>query len=193
MNVPLFPLNSVVLPGGRIPLQLFEPRYLDMLTRCLKEDRGFVIVLLREGVENGKVAVFYDIGTYVRIIDFKQLESGLLGITVEGQSKVSVVRSWQQEDGLNVGDVECLLAEGVLMIPERYAELPSVLKALFLHPVIRDLGMDVDYDDARDVGWRLTELLPLDKREKQRLVELQDPLERLGRLNDLLEALEESG
>jgi Lon protease-like protein len=112
---------------------------------------------------------------------------------VEGQGKVSVVCSWQQDDGLNVGDVECLVAEDVLMIPERYAELPSVLKALFLHPVIRDLGMEVDYDDARDVGWRLTELLPLDKQEKQRLVELQDPLERLGRLNDLLEALEESG
>lgn len=193
MNVPLFPLNSVVLPGGRIPLQLFEPRYLDMLTRCMKEDRGFVVVLLRDGVETGKVAAFYDIGTYVRIIDFKQLESGLLGITVEGQSKVSVVRSWQQEDGLNVGDVECLLAEDELQIPKRYAELPSVLKALFRHPVIRDLGMEVDYDDAREVGWRLTELLPLDKQEKQRLVELQDPLERLDRLNGLLEALEDQG
>jgi len=192
MNVPLFPLNSVVLPGGRIPLQLFEPRYLDMLARCLKEDRGFVVVLLREGAENGKVAAFYDIGTYVRIIDFRQLENGLLGITVEGQSKVSVVRSWQQEDGLNVGDVECLIDENVLSIPERYAELPSVLKALFRHPVIRDLDMEVDYEDARDVGWRLTELLPLDKQEKQRLVELQNPLERLDRLNDLLEALEES-
>ena len=43
MNVPLFPLNSIILPGGRIPLQLFEPRYIDMLTRCLKEDRGFVV------------------------------------------------------------------------------------------------------------------------------------------------------
>jgi len=193
MNVPLFPLNSVVLPGGRIPLQLFEPRYLDMLTRCMKEDRGFVVVLLREGVETGKLAAFYDIGTYVRIIDFKQMDSGMLGITVEGESKVAVVRSWQQDDGLNVGDVEYLLAENVLRIPERYAELPSVLKALFLHPVIRELGMEVDYDDARDVGWRLTELLPLDKQEKQRLVELQDPLERLDRLNDLLEALEENG
>jgi hypothetical protein len=143
-------------------------------------------------VDTGKAAAFYDIGTYVRIIDFKQLDSGLLGITVEGQSKVSVIRSWQQEDGLNVGDVECLLAEDMLLIPEHYAELPSVLKALFRHPVIRDLGMEVDYDDARDVGWRLTELLPLDKQEKQRLVELQDPLERLDRLNGLLEALEEN-
>ena len=191
MNVPLFPLNSVVLPGGRIPLQLFEPRYIDMLTRCLKEDRGFVVVLLREGLETGKSVAFYDIGTYVRIIDFQQMDNGLLGITVEGKNKVTVVRSWQQPDGLNVGDVECLLAEEQTPVPERFAELPSVLKALFRHPVVRELDMDVDYDDARDVGWRLTELLPLDKQEKQHLLEMQDPLARLSRLQELLEALEE--
>ena len=191
MNVPLFPLNSIVLPRGRIPLQLFEPRYIDMLTRCLKEDRGFVVVLLQEGGETGRTAAFYDIGTYVRIIDFQQLDNGLLGITVEGESKVSVVRSWQQEDGLNVGDVECLLEEAESEVPARYNELPSVLKALFRHPVIRDLNMEIDYGDARDVGWRLTELLPLDKQEKKKLVELQDPLERLSRLQELLEALEE--
>lgn len=191
MNVPLFPLNSIVLPRGRIPLQLFEPRYIDMLTRCLKEDRGFVVVLLQEGGEAGRTAAFYDIGTYVRIIDFQQLDNGLLGITVEGESKVSVVRSWQQEDGLNVGDVECLIEEAESEVPARFNELPSVLKALFRHPVIRDLNMDIDYGDARDVGWRLTELLPLDKQEKQKLVELQDPLERLSRLQELLEALEE--
>ncbi|MBW0148755.1 LON peptidase substrate-binding domain-containing protein [Marinobacter arenosus] len=191
MNVPLFPLNSIVLPRGRIPLQLFEPRYIDMLTRCLKEDRGFVVVLLRDGAEIGPTASFYDIGTYVRIIDFQQLDNGLLGITVEGTSKVTVVRSWQQEDGLNVGDVEVLLDEADREVPERFSELPSVLRALFKHPVVRDLDMDVDYRDARHVGWRLTELLPLDKQEKQRLVELQDPLERLSRLQELLEALEE--
>ncbi|MBW4935664.1 LON peptidase substrate-binding domain-containing protein [Marinobacter sp. F4206] len=191
MNVPLFPLNSIVLPRGRIPLQLFEPRYIDMLTRCLKEDRGFVVVLLRDGAETGPTASFYDIGTYVRIIDFQQLENGLLGITVEGTSKVTVVRNWQEEDGLNVGDVEVLLDEADSEVPERFSELPSVLRALFKHPVVRDLDMDVDYRDARHVGWRLTELLPLDKQEKQRLVELQDPLERLSRLQELLEALEE--
>ncbi len=191
MNVPLFPLNSIVLPKGRIPLQLFEPRYIDMLTRCLKEDRGFVVVMLREGLETAKEAAFYDIGTYVRIIDFQQLDSGLLGITVEGEGKVSVVRSWQESDGLNLGDVERLMDEAGCEVPERYLELPAVLKALFRHPVIRDLDMEVDYSDARDVGWRLTELLPLDKREKQKLVELQDPIERLSRLHSLLEALEE--
>ena len=193
MNVPLFPLNSIILPGGRIPLQLFEPRYIDMLTGCLKEDRGFVVVLLREGAETEARASFYDMGTYVRIIDFQQLDNGLLGITVEGDCKVSVVRSWQQEDGLNVGDVECLIAEAESDVPERYHELPSVLRALFRHPVVKDLEMDGDYDDARHIGWRLTELLPLDKQEKQRLAELQDPLERLDRLQQLLEALEQGG
>lgn len=190
MHVPLFPLNSIVLPKGRIPLQLFEPRYIDMLTRCLKEDRGFVIVLLREGLETNSMAAFYDIGTYVRIVDFQQLENGLLGITAEGDYKVTVVKTWQAPDGLNMGDVEPLLMEEDLPVPNRLNELSVVLKALLRHPVVSDLNMSVDFDNARDVGWRLTELLPLDKQEKQRLVELQDPLERLDRLHVLLEALE---
>lgn len=191
MKVPVFPLNSIVLPGGRIPLQLFEPRYIDMLTRCLKSDEGFVITLLRDGAEAGRVASFYEIGTYVRIIDFQQLESGLLGITVEGDAKVSMARSWQQDDGLNLCEMEFLPAEAPGSIPVAFHELPSVLRALFRHPIIRDLGMSVDYEDVRDVGWRLTELLPLDKQEKQHLLEMQDPVERLSRLQGLLEALEE--
>lgn len=190
MNVPIFPLNSIVLPRGRIPLQLFEPRYIDMLTRCLKEDRGFIVVLLRDGLENSSAAAFYDIGTYVRIVDFQQLDNGLLGITVEGQSKVNVIRCWQAPDGLNFGDVEVFLDEPEESVPDALSELPVVLKALLKHPVINDMQMTVDFDDARDVGWRLTELLPLDKQEKQKLVELQSPIERLERLHALLEALE---
>lgn len=190
MHVPLFPLNSIVLPKGRIPLQLFEARYIDMLTRCLKEDRGFVVVLLRDGLETDSQAAFYDIGTYVRIIDFQQLDNGMLGITVEGQAKVAVVKCWKAPDGLNVGDIDLLLDEEDEPVPSRFSELPVVLKALLKHPVVNDLDMAVDFKDARDVGWRLTELLPIDKQEKQRLLELQDPLERLGRLHALLEALE---
>ncbi|OHY81575.1 peptidase S16 [Marinobacter sp. AC-23] len=172
-------------------MQLFEPRYIDMLTRCLKEDQGFVITLLREGEESERVASFYETGTYVRIIDFQQLDNGLLGITVEGDAKVSITRSWQQDDGLNLGEVAFLPAETRADIPIVFHELPSVLRALFRHPVIDELGMSVDYDEACSVGWRLTELLPLDKQEKQHLLEMQDPLTRLSRLQELLEALEE--
>lgn len=191
MKVPVFPLNSVVLPGGRVPLQLFEPRYIDMLTRCMKDDQGFVITLLRDGAETGPVASFYETGTYVRIIDFQQLDNGLLGITVEGEAKVSITCTWQQDDGLNLCEMMFLPAEVSGSIPTAFYELPSVLRALFRHPVIHELGMSVDYEDARDVSWRLTELLPLDKQEKQHLMEMQDPLARLSRLQGLLEALEE--
>ncbi|SHK72501.1 hypothetical protein SAMN05216369_2895 [Marinobacter antarcticus] len=191
MKVPVFPLNSVVLPGGRIPLQLFEPRYIDMLTRCMKGDQGFVITLLRDGAETGRVASFYETGTYVRIIDFQQLDNGLLGITVEGEAKVSITRTWQQNDGLNLCEMVFLPVEVSGSIPTAFYELPSVLRALFRHPVIQELGMSVDYEDARDVSWRLTELLPLDKQEKQHLMEMQDPIARLSRLQGLLEALEE--
>jgi Lon protease-like protein len=191
MKVPIFPLNSVVLPRGKVPLQLFEPRYIDMLTGCMKNDHGFVITLLREGAETGRAASFYETGTYVRIIDFQQLDNGLLGITVEGDAKVSITSSWQQGDGLNLGEIEFLPTEAPADIPTVFHELPSVLRALFRHPVIHELGMSVDYEDARDVGWRLTELLPLDKQEKQHLMEMQDPLARLSHLQALLEALEE--
>lgn len=190
MNVPLFPLSSVILPGGRIPLQLFEPRYTDMLSRCLREDRGFVVVLLREGMETRSKVAFYDIGTYVRIVDFQQLDNGFLGITVEGDSKVTVVRSWQQDDGLNVGDVECLLDEPEAPVPDEFSELVLVLRALVRHPVVQELNMAMDFEDARTVGWRLTELLPLEREQKQVLLELQEPVERLQHLQKLLEELE---
>lgn len=191
MNVPLFPLSSVILPGGRIPLQLFEPRYTDMLVRCMREDRGFVVVLLREGLETRSKVAFYDIGTYVRIVDFQQLENGFLGITVEGESKVTVVSSWQQDDGLNVGDVECLLDEPCVPVPKAFSELVLVLRALVRHPVVEELNMDMDFSDARVVGWRLTELLPLERHQKQALLEIQDPIERLQRLETLLDELEQ--
>jgi len=190
-RVPLFPLNSIILPKGRVPLQLFEPRYLDMLSRCLREQRGFVVVLLKEGDEVGSRAAFHDQGTYVRIMDFQQLDNGLLGITIEGDRKVRIVQTWQQPDGLYMGDVEVLTPEAPVDVPEAFLELPAVLQALFRHPVVQELGMEVDFDDARDVGWRLTELLPLDKTDKQRLAECQDPVERLSQLQKLLDILEQ--
>lgn len=190
MEVPVFPLSSVVLPGGRVPLQLFEPRYIDMLTRCMKAQQGFVIALLRVGSETSRIAGFYQTGTYVRIVDFQQLDNGLLGITVEGEVKVVITDNWQQADGLNLCEAENMPLEPPAKIPPEFHELPTVLRALFRHPVIDRLDMAVDYEDARDVGWRLTELLPLDTQDKQLLLEMQDPLERLARLQELLDALE---
>lgn len=190
MQAPLFPLNSLILPGGKIPLQLFETRYIDMLSDCLRNDRGFVIVLIKDGQEHHQTCEFYDIGTYVRVVDFQPLDNGLLGITVEGEGKVVVMDCWRGDDGLNMGDIEWLMDEPAFQTPDFHAELVSVLRALMQHPTVKDLDMETDFTDSRVVGWRLTELLPLEKADKQRLAEMTDPLERLDHLHDMIDALE---
>ena len=190
MKTPLFPLNSVLCPSGRIPLQIFEPRYLDMLTECMKADRGFVVVLIKEGEEIGGECEFYSIGTYVNLIDFQKLESGLLGITVEGKTKVLITGYSKGLDGLYCGDIEHLMLEEFMALPDEYHELAVLLEQLERHPVVKALNMDIDYLDGRHVGWRLTELLPFDKKEKQFLLALTDPMERLKQIDTLLSLME---
>lgn len=191
MIIPLFPLNSVILPGGRIPLQLFERRYIDMLTRCLKEERGFGIVLLEQaGQDANPKAPFHPFGCYVRIVDFTPLEHGLLGITVQGDTKVAVTRRWQESDGLHMAEVMQLPIEPELATPRVHEDLVSVLRALCQHPSVQELELEIDYQDARQVGWRLTELLPLDIDDRQALLEMDDPLERLQALEGLIESME---
>lgn len=191
MIAPLFPLNSVILPGGRIPLQIFERRYLDMIPRCLREDQGFVMVLLQQqGPDTVPEAGFHPLGCYVRIVDFEPMSHGLLSITVEGESKVSVMRHWREANGLNMGEVVSLPQEPLVATPPMHEDLVTVLKALCQHPSVQELDLRIDYDDARDLGWRLTELLPLEISDRQTLLEMDDPLERLETLEGLIESME---
>lgn len=191
MKTPLFPLNSVLCPMGRIPLQLFEPRYLDMLSDCMKSDRGFVVVLIKEGDEVAGECEFYGVGTYVRLVDFRKLENGLLGITIEGTSKVLLTESTKGADGLYSGRIEHLIEEEYVSLPDEHLELATLLEQLERHPAIQALNMSVDYEDGRQVGWRLVELLPLSKEEKQFLLELTDPLERLKQIEYFLSLMEQ--
>ncbi|KAA8980708.1 MULTISPECIES: LON peptidase substrate-binding domain-containing protein [Gammaproteobacteria] len=191
MNRALFPLNSVVLPGGRLPLRLFERRYMDMLTHSLRAREPFVLVLLEQGGSDTSAdAAFHPIGCEVSVVDFSPLENGLLGITVEGLGKVSVARNWRETDGLNRGDVVALPEEPRARTPLRHEDLSELLAALCRHPSVAELGLTIDYDDARQVGWRLTELLPLAIEQRQSLVEMDDPLERLEVLSRLVDDME---
>lgn len=184
-KMPLFPLNAILCPRGRIPLQVFEPRYLDMIGRCLKSGTEFVAVMLREGRSGGDD--FYQVGTLARPVDFdKGAEEGFIALTIEGLSRVKLSDTIKMEDGLWVADIHASNEEDFVALPERYSELRIVLEALVKHPFVHDLNMDIDFHDGREVGWRLTELLPIDNRQKQSLFELQDPIQRLEALSDQL-------
>ena len=121
--IALFPLHTVLFPGGPLPLRIFETRYTDMVRRCMREQQPFGVVLIQEGDEAGDVATTATVGCTARIADFHTLHDGLLGISCVGERKFRVLRVWRASDGLNMGEVSWLPADRELALPERYAHL----------------------------------------------------------------------
>jgi Lon protease-like protein len=188
MEIPLFPLRTVLYPGGPLPLRIFEQRYLAMISRCLREDGPFGVVLIREGGEVGP-ATTHDIGTLARISDWYQGSDGLLGVTATGTQRFRKMAERRLEDGLLVSEVELLPEPAAQPLPEAYRPLAKVLEA-----VIGDLGrlyenLEKRYDDAGWVGYRFAEILPIPPEQKQSCLENDDPLTRLESMRAVLETI----
>ena len=103
MHVPLFPLNAVLFPGGPLPLRIFEPRYLSMVSHCMQTDSPFGVLLIRDGNETG-LSTTHHVGTLARITDWYQGSDGLLGITAIGEERFRLISTTRQDDGLNIGE-----------------------------------------------------------------------------------------
>lgn len=192
-TLPLFPLHAVLFPEGLLRLRIFETRYVDMVRRCLREDRGFGVVLILQGREVGGTVRTAQVGTLARIIDFEKLADGLLGIAARGEQRFRIVSARQQEDGLNVAEVEFLPNEAPLAVPREYAFLADVLRRVLAQLDEQHRSVPQRFDDAVWLGARLTEILPLPLRDRQRCLEMQDPLERLAVLRDALRRAEPRG
>ncbi len=188
MKVPLFPLGTVLYPGGPLPLRIFESRYLDMISKCLKNASPFGVLLIKTGTEAGP-ATTYDIGTLARITDWYQGSDGLLGITAVGEQRFRLLSSSREPDGLNVGDIEIIPTETTLTLPEEYRPLANILSG-----VLEDLGrlyetLDKKYDDAGWVGYRFAEILPISPEQKQNCLEADDPVQRLEMMREVLDTV----
>jgi uncharacterized protein len=187
-EIPLFPLRTVLFPGGVLPLRIFETRYVDMIRSCMRSASGFGVVLIQQGAETGPVASVHDVGTAAQIVDFTQLEDGLLGITTVGQYRFRVTAARTQRDGLNIGTVSRIADEPHAALPADYAPLSALLRealpqlgALYQH-------FDPQYEDAGWVGQRLAEILPIELDDRQYCLELDDPIARLEYLRPLIRA-----
>ena len=173
-ELPLFPLSGVLMPYGRMPLQIFEPRYLDLVRDCMKTDSAFGVVWIRRGAEiaqRGSASPqLGDYGTTARIVDWDQLPNGLLGLTIQGGQRFDLGATEVRANGLVVGQVELRpQLEPVAMEP-RWQALLDILHSLETHPHIQRMALQLDYDDAWQVACTLIQLLPLDEALKYQLL-----------------------
>ena len=187
-NFPVFPLGLVALPGSIQSLQIFEPRYINMVKECMSNGHGFIIVL-QSKLESISDYGMSKKGTYVEIIDFNNLPNGLLGITVRSENKVNISNICQLEDGLHVADAKPEIDPEVddQAILAEYPEISNILTQLMKHPKISDLQIKVDFSSADSVAYNLAGLIPLSSFEKQNLLEAFDASQRMGILAKYIE------
>lgn len=192
-SFPIFPIGIVALPGTIQNLQIFEPRYLNMVKDCMENNHGFVITFQKKLSNKND----YDIskqGAFVEIIDFNNLPNGLLGITVKAINKVTIKNIIQLEDGLNVAetypivdpevDDQALLAE--------FPEISNILSQLMKHPRIADMPINIDFNSADSVAYNLAGLIPIPWTYKQSLLEAFDASQRLSILSKYIDEISSS-
>jgi len=188
VRIPIFPLNTVLFPGGPLPLRIFEPRYIDMVSMCMKTETPFGVLLIKDGEEAGP-ATTCEVGTLAKITDFYQGSDGLLGITAVGGQRFRLLSNERQPDGLNIGEVDLIEVEAALPLPEKFRALADMLSN-----VLDDLGrlyegQDRQYENAVWVTYRFLEILPIDLDQKQLSLESSDTLARLDLVDELLDSV----
>lgn len=176
MQLPLFPLDNVLFPGCPLDLQLFEPRYLSMLSRCLKQGTGFGVVTILQGQEVGEAPLhFAEIGCEARIIDWQQQPNGMLGIRVEGARRFRVEHAQVQADQLSVADVIWLPEPAELALTPAQDDLQALLLALAEHPRITAMGLDGVVSGQLQLANQLGYLLPFNGLQKLELLSVAEP------------------
>ena len=184
-DLPLFPLNTVLFPGGRLPLRIFEQRYMDMAKACLRDSSPFGVCLIREGREVGAPAIPADVGTLAHIGAWDMPQLGMLHITARGEQRFRIIERHVQPDGLARASIQILEGEVDSSVPEACSACVKLLERV----IEQQSGLFEQphrLDSASWVSSRLAEILPLPLPAKQELLELSDARARIERLNELL-------
>lgn len=185
-DVPLFPLNTVLFPGGLLPLRVFEQRYLEMAKGCLRDNTAFGVCLIREGAEVGTPATHENVGCLAHITHWDMQQLGLLQLIAQGGRRFRAVATRTRADGLIIADILLLAEEADAPIPEKFGACRQLLERLVAEHGERLFAKPFLLDSSAWVGARLAEVLPLPAAARQKLLELDDALRRLEILQRLL-------
>ena len=176
-DLPLFPLNTVLFPGGRLRLKVFEARYLDMAADCLRLARPFGVCLIKQGGEVGPAALPETVGTYARIVTADMDSPGVMRLEVRGEGRFVVAGTRLEANQLLIGQVRDKDDEPRVPVPADCRTALTFLSALAAQ--VPDAGLDEIQDDATWVGFRLAEVLPLKAGARQAMLEMNDAAKRL--------------
>lgn len=187
-EIPIFPLSTVLFPGGRLPLKLFEQRYLDMAAECMKQGTPFGVCLIREGREVGEPAVPHVVGCLAEICEWDMPQLGLLHVMARGGRRFRLLGTRAERSQLLRGTVAPLEDEPDLPLPRRYAICAEVVERILEAGELGPLFGPLRLDSASWVSYRLAELLPLAPPDKQRMLEGEDAVARLEELLHVLRA-----
>lgn len=187
VEVAIFPLNTVLFPGGLLPLKIFEQRYLDMTRDCLRDNAPFGVFLIRDGAEVGAPATCEEIGCIAAIIEWEMLQLGIFQLLTQGQDKARILQRRVENNGLVRGEVELLPAEAPIPLSPQFQRCAEILKMIIEKNGAQFFPQPQRYGDALWVGYRLAEVLPMEITNRQKLLELADPGERIRIVDELLQ------
>lgn len=190
LQLPIFPLNTVLYPGGLLPLKIFEQRYLEMTKACLRDASPFGVCRIREGLEVGAPAIPEPVGCTAIIAEWEMPHLGVFHLKSRGQQAFRILEKTTQRDGLIRAEVELLDDAPGNPPPDALQLCRQVLEQ-----IVNRVGSDyffapLDFDNPRWVSYRLAEVLPLGMEDRQALLEARDDSDRLGRLRAFLKRVE---
>jgi Lon protease-like protein len=188
LEIPIFPLGTVLYPGGMLPLRIFEQRYLDLTKFCIRDNTPFGVCLIREGQEVGTAAVPHAVGCTARIAEWDMPHLGLFHLVTTGESVFRILEQWTAKSGLVQAQVELDEPAPPLPLPEEYKDLGTVLEKIMTKVGTDRFPSPARLDQAGWVGYRLAEVLPLDVETKQRLLEARDPIAALNEVRVFLQS-----
>ncbi len=189
-DLPIFPLNTVLFPGGLLPLRVFETRYMDMTGDCMKRGSPFGVCLIREGREVGSPAVPEDVGCLAHITDWDMKDLGVLQIATQGGQRIRLLERRVAPSGLIRATVEAIDPEPEVPLPDGFTACADLLRMIVADRTETVFAEPHRFDDSAWVGYRLSEILPVPLAAKQKLLELDDSR---SRLEILLRYLEQRG
>ncbi|HSS46380.1 MAG TPA: LON peptidase substrate-binding domain-containing protein [Burkholderiales bacterium] len=185
-TLPIFPLNTVLFPGGILMLKIFEPRYMDMSKVCLRDNKPFGVCLIKEGNEVGAPAMPEETGCTAGITDWDMQQLGVLHLKTEGRQRFRILGRQVAKDGLISAEVAMLGAEPETPLASDLRQCATVLKLIMEKIGEEHFPAPAKLDDATWVGYRLAEVLPLKLAAKQKMLEINDSIVRLQVLHKFL-------